>query len=441
MTGSARSLSLFPNSLALIGSKVSAMGLGFLFWVLAARLFDAEQVGLAAGVIAAMMLCTQIALFGLGSAVIALLPAELRSPRALLDSAFSLVTVLALVTGLGFLVVAALALGELNVISGSIVYGLLFVAATVTGTLGILLDQLSTSLRRGDQALVRGIAFGLAALLSLAALAGSGATGSQALLVPWVIGGVVALAIGVVQVRRALAGYVPRPAVIRSRARRLVGTGMPNFALTLAERSPGLILPIVVTELLSPASNAVWYAAWMMAWVAFIVPIQVGMTLFAEIAHDPGSLAAATRRATRAALLVGVPVAAAIALLAHPLLSLLGNEYADAGVGPLRILVLGLIPLTFVQVYYASCRGVGRLGEAIAAAWATGLIGICAAAAAGVGSGLEAMALAWVAVQLGAALFAAARLGRLRRRLVAAPGAQPAAMEAPARFATGAAAG
>jgi O-antigen/teichoic acid export membrane protein len=437
MSGSDRSLSMFPNSLALIGSKVSTMGLGFLFWLLAARLFEVDEVGLAAGVVAAMMLCTQVALFGLGSAVIALLPTELRRPRALLDSAFSLVTVLALVTGVGFLFVSAVALGELHVVSGSVVYALLFVAATVTGALGILLDQLSTSLRRGDQALVRGLAFGITAVLSLAVLTAVGATGSQALLVPWVIAGATTLAIGLVQVRRALAGYVPRPTVIGSRARRLVLTGMPNYALTLGERAPGLVLPIVVTELLSPAANAAWYAAWMMAWVVFIVPVQVGMTLFAEIAHEPGSLAAATSRATRAALLVGVPAAVALALLAHPLLALLGNEYAETGVGPLRILVLGLIPLIFVQVYYASCRGVGRLGEAIIVAWASGLISICAAAVAGVGSGLEAMALAWVAAQLGAALFAAVRLGRLRRRHVT----EQAGLDVPAGLATGAPAG
>lgn len=410
-----RALAMLPNSLALVGSKAGTMALGFLFWLIAARLFAPSEVGLAAAIVAAMMLCTQIALVGLGSALIALLPRELAGPQTLLDCAFTLATGLAVATGLGFLAIAALALGELHVVAASPLYAILFMLATVTGTLGILLDQLSTSLRRGDHALVRGIAFGLAAIASLAVAAKLGAGGSAALLMPWVVAGGLAVTIGIVQVRRSLGGYVPRAMVTRARARRLLATGVPNYALTLAERAPGLVLPVVVIELLSPEANAAWYAAWMMAWVVFIVPIQVGMTLFAEISHERGSLASATRHAVRTALLVGLPVAGALALLAQPMLALLGEEYAAAGVSPLRILLIGLLPLIFVQVYYASCRGTGRLREAIGAAWLTGLAAVGAAALAGSQAGLEAMAVAWVIVQTLSAAFAVVRLRAVRR--------------------------
>jgi O-antigen/teichoic acid export membrane protein len=433
----ARALSMFPNSLALIGSKLSMMGLGFLFWLLAARLFAAPEVGLAAGVVAAIMLCTQIALFGIGSSVIALLPRELRRPRALLDSAFTLVAGFAVSTSLVFLLLAVGLLGNLRVVPQSPAYALMFVVATVTGTIGILMDQLSTSLRRGDQALVRGIAFGTSTLLALLVMSRLGhGWGSKALLFPWVVAGTVACAIGLRQFHRPLRGYLPRPAIDRRRSRRLLATGLPNYALTLSERAPGLLLPVIVTELLSPTANAAWYAAWMMAWVVFIVPIQVGMTLFAEIAHDPDSLPAATQRAVKSALVVGIPVALVLGALAHPLLSLLGGLYADQGVWPLRILLVGLVPLTFVQAYYASCRGVGRLGEAIAAGWAAGALSVVAAAAAGVAAGLEAMALVWLGVQLGAAAFAGCRLRALRRRHAVVQRTEPAPIEAQTALAT-----
>ncbi|HWI06702.1 MAG TPA: oligosaccharide flippase family protein [Solirubrobacteraceae bacterium] len=423
----ARALTMLPNSLALIGSKTATMGLGFVFWVIAARLFEPAEVGLAAAIVAAMMLCTQIALVGLGSAVIALLPRELPRPDALLDCAFTLAGALALATGLGFVAIAAVTLGELQVVGGSALYALLFVAATVTGTLGILLDQLSTSLRRGDQVLIRGIAFGLAAVVSLVLAAKLGGGGSAALLAPWVVAGGLAVAIGVVQTRRALGGYLPRAAMSGARTRRLLATGVRNYGLTLAERAPGLLLPVVVTELLSPQTNAAWYAAWMMAWVVFIVPIQVGMTLFAEVAREPASLPAATRHAVRTALLVGVPVAAGLALAAQPALALLGHEYAARGAAPLRILLIGLLPLIFVQAYYASCRGTGRLREAIAAAWITAVGSVGAAALAASQAGLEAMAVAWVLVQAAAAAFAAMRLRviRLRHEHAVHPGALP----------------
>src|SRR5215218_3893232 len=69
-----RSLSMLVSSLALIGGKVATMGLGFLFWLLAAQLFVPAEVGLAAGAVSAVMLCTQLALLGVGSSVIVHFP-------------------------------------------------------------------------------------------------------------------------------------------------------------------------------------------------------------------------------------------------------------------------------------------------------------------------------------------------------------------------------
>ena len=47
----------------------------------------------------------------------------------------------------------------------------------------------------------------------------------------------------------------------------------------------------------------------------------------------------------------------------------LGDDYAASGAAPLRILVIGIVPMAFVQGYFAVCRGTGRLREAVAAGW------------------------------------------------------------------------
>ena len=52
-----RSLSMLKSSLALIVGKVATMGLGFLFWLVAARTFEVSEVGLAASAVSAVMLC------------------------------------------------------------------------------------------------------------------------------------------------------------------------------------------------------------------------------------------------------------------------------------------------------------------------------------------------------------------------------------------------
>lgn len=404
---------MLSNSLALVAAKVALMGSGFVFWVLAARLFAPAEVGVAAGVVAAMMLCTQLALLGLGSAVIAEFPKEQRHPSALLNSALLLTTAAALLAGVLFMLLATGAFKELDVVTSSPTYAAIFVAASIVGTVGILLDQVSTALRRGDQVLVRGLLFGGTALFALTLIAATAGGGSYAIFLPWLVAGTGACAVGLRQVRMTLRSYRLSADLDREMATRLLRVGLPNYALTVAERAPGLVLPIVVTEILSPEANAAWYTLWMTAWVVFIVPIQVGMTLFAEVAHNRASLPTAVRRAIRTSLFIGGAGALVLLATAHVVLSVLGESYAEAGVTPLRILVLGLIPLTFMHAYFATCRAIGRLGEATATGWVVGVLSVIAGALAGVGHGLDGIAVAWVAVQSVGGAWSAWRLRRL----------------------------
>src|SRR3990170_2583165 len=72
------------SSVSLVAGKVAVMGFGFLSWVVAARLYPVAEFGLAAGAVAAVTLCAQLALLGVGSAIITLLPVHDGRPGRLL---------------------------------------------------------------------------------------------------------------------------------------------------------------------------------------------------------------------------------------------------------------------------------------------------------------------------------------------------------------------
>jgi O-antigen/teichoic acid export membrane protein len=404
------------SSLGLISGKGVLMVLGFLFWLLAARRFPAREVGLTAGAISSIMFGVQLALLGIGSAFIARYPRRQRRPAELLDTAISIVTVTSLLFAAAFLLLASGVFTQLRVVATMPAYALLFAVMSLVGTLGVLFDQVSMAQGRGDQVLARSVLNGVVTLLPipfLPVLRGDG--GSLELFAAWVAGGLGACALAFLQLRSVGGGYRYRPRVDRPIAGELVRVGLPNHALTLAERAPGLILPIVVTELLSPTANAYWYTAWMMAWGVYVIPTSVGMALFAEAAHRPGQLASDARRAIRSSLAIGLLAGGALAVAAGPLLSLLGRAYAAAGVVPLRILLLGVVPLTLVQAYFSACRATGRLSEAVATGVVSGGGGIAATAAAGVLSGLTGMATCWLLVLVATGLWSGWRLGRIVR--------------------------
>jgi O-antigen/teichoic acid export membrane protein len=411
-----RSLSMLKSSLALIVGKVATMGLGFLFWLVAARTFEVSEVGLAAGAVSAVMLCTQLALVGIGSSLIVHYPRHKHDPDVLLDTAFSVVAVSSVIAAAIFFAIAASAFHALSVVATDPVFALAFAGMSVLGTIGILLDQVSTVLRRGDQMFVRALLFGLANIALLAPVAvWSSAGGAVWIFATWVGAAAAAVVLGAVQLWRTPLRYRYRPRLRWHVAWPLLRVGVPNHWLTLTERAPGLILPIIVTELVSPAANAAWYAAWMMAWVLYIIPIQVGMTLFAEAANKTASLTKLIRHGLRSSLVLGVAGATVVALFAPQLLSILGPRYAAAGSTPLRILVLAVVPLAFIQAYFVVCRSTGRLKEGVATGVIGALASIGGAALAALTTGLVGIAVVWVVIQVLVSVWAVWRLSRLSR--------------------------
>lgn len=408
------SAAVLLSSLALVAGKVATMGFGFLAWIVAARLYPQAEVGLASGAVSAVTLCAQLALVGVGSAVITLLPRHRDDPGALLDTSIWYLTLTAALAALLFLLFAGGVLQELNVVAADPVYAGLFVAMSIFGTLGVLFDQASTARRRGDQVLLRGVAAGLVTLGAVAVIGyGATASSSREIFAAWVLGGVVTWGLGLLLIGRAVPGYRVGPRVQRRLAGELTRVGLPNYLLTLAERAPGFILPIVVTELLSPAENAAWYAAWMMAWVVFVIPVQVGMTSFAEIARDEGAARRIVRHGIVTSLGLGIAGALVLGVLAVPILGLLGPSYAEAAATPLRILLLGIVPMTIIQAYFSLGRARRSLREPILVGAVASVLAIVLPAAVGPTAGLVGMAVAWLAVQSGTAVVALVRLRAL----------------------------
>ncbi len=399
------------NSGTLILGRAASSGLGYLTWLITARLYNAGEVGMASGVVSAMMLCVQVALFGIGAAVIKVYPEHISSPRKLVNTAINMVAISSLAIAVLFLVFARSFFNELNIVTAIPLYAGLFLAINIFGAVNVLMDHVSIAIKRGDQVLTRNVLFGVTTVIGVAALPLiTEATTSITIITAWAAAGFMACLLGTVQIYRSVPGFRFNPSISVSKTKQLVGIGLPNYLLTLAERAPNWVLPIIITELLSPVENARWYAVWMMAWVVFLVPISIGQNLFAEIAENPKDFRQPFLMSMRNSLIGGGIAAVLVILFAKLMLSLMGEAYGIAGATPLRILTLAILPITIIQLYYSVCRGTQRLREATLTALVSGAIGISAAAFAGLQYGLNGMAVGWLISQTVAGLWAGLRL-------------------------------
>lgn len=406
--------SALRSSLGLIVAKAAQTGSGFAFWIVAAHAASDREVGLTTAAVAAVMICTQLAVLGAGSAIIVSVGRG-EPPARVLDAAFAIVVIAGTALALGYLILQSVLAPDTAVTS--VLFWLMFLVAAVTGTLVIVLDQALVALGRGASATSRYVLGGVVSLAA-AALVGWLARGVSAdvLMACWSLGTTVACFIGGVQLRR-LIGYRPRPSLRSARhGRPLLALGVPNQILTLTERAPGLLLPLLLAHTVSPEAAAYWYPAWMIAWAAYTAPMLMGIVQFSEGVRAPDRLMSTTLASLRWSLAVGGMAAVVIIVLAHPLLGLLGERYAEASAGALRWLAAGLVPYAVLQAYNAVCRARGRYAEPIVVGIVLGTA-LCISALWAANGGSSAMALAWLVMLSIAAAAIGLRLLVVLRRL------------------------
>src|SRR5215216_791595 len=220
------------NSLALILGRFSSSGLGFLTWLITARLYATTEVGIASGVISAMMLCVQLALLGLNSAFVALYPKHSPQPSKLLNTTLNIVALAALVAAFLFLLFSSVMFEELSVVSKSLLYILLFLGLTLFGTVNTFMDHVSIAIRRGDQVLVRNVFFGVITIVFVAVLPlVTGSLTSESIILAWMLAGFSACAMGAIQIFRSTREYRYRLELDTNIGKGLVSVSLKNYLL------------------------------------------------------------------------------------------------------------------------------------------------------------------------------------------------------------------
>jgi hypothetical protein len=212
--------------------------------------------------------------------------------------------------------------------------------------------------------------------------------------------------------------------------------------LNLAMATPSRIIPIVVVVAVGSDKGAVFYVAWMITALLFMVPVHLGTVLFALASASPQVVAEKLRFVLRVSLLIGLPVMAVLAIGAHFMLGLYDSPknhfiYSHLGTVPLWLLVIGYIPQMPRAQFIAVSRATNRVGQA------AGLI--CFFASCEIGSiyiggrlgGLDGLSFAYLGVLIMEGLITAPTVLRAAYAVTATAAATGAFPAVPAGAATG----
>jgi O-antigen/teichoic acid export membrane protein len=391
---------LLRSAYSLMASVAATAVLGVVFWVAAARLYDADVVGRDAALIAAMMELSTICQLNLVNAVTRFLPSlEQGTARALLG-AYALSGAAALVTGAAFVAGAPVISDEFRFLTEDWGMGALYVLAQILWTWFMLEDAALTALRRAPWVPVENGAFAALKLAALPLLLALGVAHGVFLasVLPVIL---LLVPINLFLFRRAIPEHLrtqrPTGSVLRRLGRRrLVRFVAQDYGATVLAQASATALPLLVVALLGSTANAYFYIPYTIVVTFNMLFFSATTSLVVEGAlaeHQIQALAARIARRFVPLLVCG----AGVLVAAAPLIMLpFGDDYVREGTPVLRILACGCVFRAATVLYIGIARLHGRGSRILTVEAAQMALLLGGAAALGSTLELEGIALSWL---------------------------------------------
>lgn len=354
------------NTGSLIGTTGLTSGLGFAYWWLAAHGFSPQEVGIGSASISAMMLIGTMCLLGLGTLLITELPRQPEQAGSLISTALIVVGAVGGCIGFVFALVAPSVSTSFLPLRANISTIVLFAVGVSLTSVTLVLDQAMIGLLLGGVQLWRNALFTLGKLVVLflvsrwlSQAAGMGIYGA------WAAGNLFSLAVlasfVAIKKRWRSKRYLPQWNLLR----KMGGAAMQHHLLNLVLSAPNLILPVMVTVILSAQANAWFYVAWMVANFVFMVPGSLTIVLHAVNSAQQATLRQRARVTLTLAFAVSLIAICVIILGTKQVLSLFGRAYAEEASLTLQILALGALPIIIKNHYVSICRIYDRTAQAL----------------------------------------------------------------------------
>lgn len=338
--------SLYKNSIFLMISTVILSGFGFVFWIINARLFTAEEVGLATTLISVMTLITTFSLLGLGTGLIRYLPKSKRKNDKI-NTCFTLVGIVSIIVSAIFILGISKFSPRLLFIKDSVILSGIFIISMVVSSLSSLIESLFISYRSTKYTLLKNTIFSVLKIIFPFVLVGFGVWG---IFGSWMIGLLAGVAVSYfILVKKFF--YKPKLIFHDSIIRKIGKYSFLNYVAGFIGGLPTLLLPLMITNSIHPEMTAYYYMAMMVAATLFIIPQATSNSLFAEGSHNEKDLKKQVKKSVKIIGLLIIPAIIITIFFGKYILLLLGKDYSAEGYMLLNYFALSGIFISISSIF------------------------------------------------------------------------------------------
>jgi len=318
--------SLVRNSFYLMLSTGIMAVLGFIFWLISARIFSPEDIGIATTLISAMNLISYIGLLGFNSTFIRMLPTS-KNRSTEMNTGLLLSTGAAIIVAAGYVLLVPIIAPKLGLVHDNFLYAIGFIIMAALASVNLLTDSIFIALRAAKyNLLIDGIVMSITKLALPFVFVGLGAYG---LFAAAGAAAVVALVLSVFFLIKHF-GYRPQLSIDTTTLQGVVKYSFASYLANLLNIAPTLVLPLVIINHLGAAAAGYYYLAFMVANLLYTVVYAVSQSLFAEGSYADRGLRDLMKRSSLVIAAIMIPGVTIIYFGAHLMLTIYGHSYVQA---------------------------------------------------------------------------------------------------------------
>ncbi len=353
---------LYRNGYALMVNAVTTSVLGVLYWVIAARFYSTEAVGINSAAISTMTFLSTAARLYLDGALIRFLPRSGERATRLIKYSYLIGGLASVVIGVIFLLGLNLWAPALGFLRSSTLMVITFLVATVASCIFTDQDGAMIGLRQAHWVPVENILFAVAKIVMLFLLAK--VVPEYGIYASWVIPLIISLIpVNLLIFLKLLPKHIkestePETSVGPKEIFHYAGGLYAGYIFSAASLR---LLPLVVLQVVGSHAAAYFTLPWMIITsMQLIIPSMYG-SLTVEASRDQSKLVKYSRQAFTQTARLLVPMILFLFAVGPYLLRLFGKNYAAESDTLLRLLCLALLPQIVTGLYF----GIARIHKAV----------------------------------------------------------------------------
>lgn len=350
--------SLIKNSFWLIFANFIGAFLGVIFWILASRYYDPNDIGIISAILSSILLISSISSIGLPTAIIYYLPRNIKDTSKIIDSCIIVSIIISTIFSIIFLSKIDFLSPKLDILE-NINFAAIFIILTTVTSISNIMTGAFIAGKRSSYHMFKDNIYGIIRIFLLTPFAELGILG---LFVSLSVGMFFMTVISFILLYD-MWNYIPRikfDPILKN----MMTFSLENYISGIFYNLPRWIFPIMIVNIISEESAGYFYISMTAANLLYGISQAISTSLFAE-SHNREKFHNNINKSIIFGTILLIPGILFYIIFGKYILDIFDNRYAENAAMTLIILSISSVPLSIINIFNGIKNSQNRVRDMI----------------------------------------------------------------------------